>query len=230
MISEKDADPGYRREVMKSRVGESVFSVYLGVDITPEDIPTEGCPHIFLVPSYTNISLTEMDTNPDFYKNVLIMISVPTLLDRKLAPEGKSVLILQCAASPRSFNNWGTDNGKRTEKYKALKKEVASWLIGNVEKLIPGLSKKIEVQVESTPLTLNRYTSNSGGAACGWTYHPAEAFTGGLKGITKNTNTGIDRLYQVGHWTMSPGGAPAGFITGKLVSGAIKKRMKSGKL
>jgi prolycopene isomerase len=230
MISGKDAPAGYTAEVMKSRVGESVFSVYLGVDIPPEEIPTQGCPHIFLVPSYENYSLTELNTNPDFYRKVLLMISVPTLLDKKLAPEGKSILILQCAASIRSFNNWGTKNGKRTEKYKALKKEIASQLIANAERLIPGLSKKIEVQVESTPLTLNRYTLNSEGAACGWTYHPAEAFTGGLKGITKNTNTGIENLYQVGHWTMSPGGAPAGLITGKLVSSTIRKRIKTGKI
>lgn len=229
MISPELARGEYGNSVMESRVGESVFSVYLGVDMPAEKIPTQGCPHIFLVPSYKRIKITEMDTNPDFYGNVLLMISVPTLIDPALAPEGKSVIIIQGAASIRSFNNWGTNTGKRTQKYKELKKEVAARFISNVEKIIPGLSKKIEVQVESTPLTFQRYTLNSEGAACGWTYHPDESFRGGLKGITKNTNMGINRLYQVGHWTMSPGGAPAGLVTGKLVSGAIKKRINFGK-
>lgn len=35
---------------------------------------------------------------------------------------------------------------------------------------------------------------------------------------------------QVGHWTMSPGGAPAGFLTAMLASGAIRRRISAGKL
>jgi phytoene dehydrogenase-like protein len=97
-------------------------------------------------------------------------------------------------------------------------------LIRNAEQLIPGLSKRIEVQIESTPFTLHRYTLNSAGASVGWTAHPRETFRGGLKGLFGTSNTPIRNLYQVGHWTMSPGGAPAGLMTGKIVSTVLRHR------
>jgi phytoene dehydrogenase-like protein len=181
------------------------------------------------VPSYGRRSFDEIDTDPEFYANELLMVSIPTLFDPALAPAGRSVVILQCAASIRSFDAWGTIDGQRTERYQALKKQVAARLIANAEKLIPGLSAKIEVQVESTPFTLKRFTLNANGAATGWTYHPREAYRGGLRGLMTKSNTGVENLYQVGHWTMSPGGAPAGLITGRLVSSTIRRRFRSGK-
>ncbi len=216
----------YRRRVCEqSSVGESVFSVYLGLDIPPEELPTQGCPHVFLMPTYDPPDLGEIDTNPDFYRKALIMISLPSLHDQSLAPPGKSVAILQSPASIRSLDQWGTSKGKRTKKYHALKKEIASQLIANTEKLIPGLSKRIELQIESTPFTLKRYSLNSDGAAVGWSAHPGEAFKGGLKGIMGTANTPTENLYQVGHWAASPGGAPLGLITGKLVSSTIRRRL-----
>jgi len=163
------------------------------------------------------VAIEEIDSHPDFYRRTLIMISLPSLFDPTLAPPGKSVVILQCAATITSMNHWAIRKGKRTKKYKALKKEIAAQLIENVEKIIPGLSKKIDLQIESTPYTLRDYTFNTDGAAVGWTYHPREAFKGGFKGIFGQGNTPVKNLYQVGHWTMSPGGAPAGLVSGKLV-------------
>ncbi len=228
MITQEAVSKDYLQSLLKSETSESVFSVYLGVDIPAEDIPIDGCPHVFLMPGYEMVDLAEIRDNPDFYRHALIMISIPTLFDPTLAPKGKSILILQCPASIKSFDEWGIVNGKKTEEYKAYKKEIASQLIANVEKFIPGLSRKIEVQIESTPHSLKRYSLNSNGAAVGWSYHPLEAFKEGLKGILGASNTTVENLYQVGHWAMSPGGAPAGLITGNIVSKTIQKRMRKG--
>jgi len=225
-----DAVPDtYRRRLARSRVSESVFSVYLGVDIPPGEIRTRGCAHLFLMPTYRTRDLSEMHWNPDFFRDALLMIMVPTLLDPALAPRGKSVVILQCAASPRFQNQWGTRGGRRTKTYRALKKAVARTLIANAETVLPGLSERIELQIESTPWTLQRYTLNSEGAAVGWTYHPRETFRGGLKGVFGRSNTPLENLYQVGHWTVSPGGAPAALLSARLVSGTIARRLRRGR-
>ena len=218
----------YARSLQQSNVSESAFSVYLGVDMPPEEIQTQGCGHVFLMPTYETLDLNEIDSNPDFYRRTLIMMMFPTLHDRALAPKGKSVVILQCAASIRSLNRWGTRKGKPTKKYGANKKEIATQLIANAEKIIPDLSKRIDLQIESTPFTLQRYTLNSDGAAVGWTYHPRETFRKGFKGLFGSSNTPIRNLYQVGHWTMSPGGAPAGLMTGKVVSTIVRYRLRWG--
>jgi prolycopene isomerase len=218
----------YARSLQQSNVSESVFSVYLGVDMPPEEIPTQGCGHVFLMPTYEPPDLNEIDSNPDFYRRALTMMMFPTLHDGALAPKGKSVVILQCAASIRSLHQWGTRKGRPTKQYMANKREIAARLIANAERLIPDLSKRIELQIESTPFTLRRYTLNSDGAAVGWTYHPRETFRQGFKGLFGSSNTPIRNLYQVGHWTMSPGGAPAGLMTGKIVSSIVRHRLRWG--
>jgi len=228
LLPPKAVPKEYRQRLEKSVVGESAFSVYLGVDIPPEKLPTKSCPHLLYKPSYEPVDIEEIDSHPDFYRHTLIMISLPSLFDRTLAPPGKSIIILQCAATIRSMNHWGTQKGKRTKKYRAVKKRIAAQLIQNVERIIPGLSKKIDLQIESTPYTLRDYTFNAEGAAVGWTYHPREAFKGGVKGIFGQGNTPVKNLYQVGHWTMSPGGAPAGLVSGKLVGNAIRYRLRLG--
>jgi len=42
------------------------------------------------------------------------------------------------------------------------------------------------------------------------------------------SNTPVKNLYQVGHWTLSPGGAPAALLSAKLVSSVIAKRLRWG--
>ena len=222
-----DAVPGeYLRRLQQAEVSESVFYVYLGVDMPTERIPTQGCGHILHMPTYDTVDMTEIHSNPHFYRRALMMVMVPTLHDRSLAPEGKSVVILQCAASMRSLDRWGTWNGKRTKKYHAYKKEIAAQLIANAEQIIPDLSKRIELQIESTPFTLQRHTLNSAGASVGWTAHPRETFRGGWKGLLGSSNTPIPNLYQVGHWSMSPGGAPSGLMTGRIVSTVLRQRLR----
>lgn len=228
MVPPSEVPGEYLRRLQQADPGESVFSVYLGVDMPTEEIPTQGCGHILHMPTYDTLDVAEIHSNPDFYGRALMMLMVPTLHDRALAPKGKSIVILQCAASMRSLEQWGTNNGRRTKKYKAHKKEIASQLIRNAEQIIPGLSKRIEVQIESTPFTLHRHTLNSAGASVGWTAHPRETFRGGLKGLFGASNTPIRNLYQVGHWTMSPGGAPAGLMTGKIVSTVLRRRLRWG--
>ena len=225
MVPHDAVSEAYRSRLQTTDVSESVFSVYLGVDMPTEAIQTRGCGHMFLMPTYNTLDMTEIHTNPDFYRHTLLMIMVPTLHDPFLAPPGKSVVILQCAASSKSLDAWGARGGRRTKKYRTLKKEIAGQLIANAEQVIPGLSNRIELQIESTPFTLQRYTLNTEGAAVGWNCHPRETYKGGLRGIFGSSNTPIRNLYQVGHWAMCPGGAPAGFITGKMVSSVIQKRL-----
>ena len=125
MVPPSEVPGDYLRRLQQADPGESVFSVYLGVDMPTEEIPTQGCGHILHMPTYDTLDVAEIHSNPDFYSRALMMVMVPTLHDRALAPKGKSVVILQCAASMRSLDQWGTNNGKPTKKYKALKKEIA---------------------------------------------------------------------------------------------------------
>jgi len=224
MLPTDSVPPSYKSRLQESSVSESAFMVYLGVDIPPEELPVQGCQHILYIPDYKAKKYNDINSDPDFFRQIVIMISIPSLHDKTLAPEGKSVINISCSASMQSLDCWGTKNGKRTQRYRAIKKEIADQLIDNVEKIIPGLSQKIEVRIEATPFTFNRYTLNDSGTTSGWTYHPRETFHKGLQGITAY-KTPLKNMYQVGHWGFSPGGAPAGFVTGKIVSSSIRRQL-----
>jgi all-trans-retinol 13,14-reductase len=59
-------------------------------------------------------------------------------------------------------------NMKNKEEYNKEKDRLAGMLIKRAEKIIPDLSKHIEVIEIATPLTLKRYTGNCKGALYGW--------------------------------------------------------------
>jgi len=229
MLPPEVVPESYKQELRQSVVSESFFTLFLGVDIPPEEIPTRGCSHLFFFPDYKGVE-SDAFKGPgdlDIYTRCPIDINVNSILDPSLAPEGKSTVVIQTGAFAEFADNWGTKDGKRTKKYKALKEEVADRLIATAENLIPGLSKKIEVKFSGTPYTFERYTLNSGGASAGWTFHPQKAMNSGLKFLT-GFNPPVKNLFQVGHWAMSPGGAPSGAITGRIVSEIVKRRLEWG--
>ena len=227
-----DAVPeSYKQELRQSVVSESFFSLFLGVDIPPEEIPTRGCSHLLFFPDYKGVDSEAYkksgDWDLDVYTRSPIDINVNSIHDPALAPKGKSAIVIQTGAIAEFADNWGTKNGKRTKQYRALKEKVADRLIETAENVIPGLSKRIEVKLSGTPYTFERYTLNSGGASAGWTFHPQKAMNSGLKFFT-GFNPPVKNLFQVGHWAMSPGGAPSGAITGRIVSEIVKRRLKWG--
>lgn len=225
-----DAVPeSYKQELRQSVVSESFFTLFLGVDIPPEEIPTRGCSHVLFFPDYKGVDTEECrkSGDPDLYARAPIDINVNAIHDPGLAPRGKSTVVIQTGAFATFADNWGTKDGKRTKRYRDLKEEVAKRLIATAEQVIPGLSGRIEVKLTGTPYTFERYTLNSEGASAGWTFHPRKAMNSGLRFFT-GFNPPVRNLFQVGHWAMSPGGAPSGAITGRVVSEIVKRRLQWG--
>ena len=227
MIPENRVPPEFKKRLDECKVSEAMFSVFLGLDIPPEELDTRGFHHLLLYPDLGGIDFDDVYQNKDFYRHSTIMVSVPTMHDPSLAPKGKSIMTLQYFTVEEFADNWGTKGGKRTPKYKEIKEQIADQFIENTERFIPGFSKKIDVKLTATPYTYKRYTLNEGGTTGGWSKHPDEAFTKGLKDLTAFL-TPIKNMYQVGHWAFGMGGIPAGFMTGKVVSDVIKVRERFG--
>ena len=91
--------------------------------------------------------------------------------------------------------------------YRKEKERMAGVLIERVEKkLLPGLSKAIEVQEIATPLTNLRYTSNYRGAIYGW---DQTVNNSGQNRLAHSTP--IKNLYLAGAWT-KPGHGYGGVL------------------
>ena len=224
MLPGKASSESFKQQLLNTPLSESIFTIFLGVDIAANDLPTMGCHHVYLFPDYRGSDLVKSIEDETLYTRTPVEISIPSLHHPSMAPEGKTSIILQSWALMDYADEWRSSNGKRTAKYKIFKENVASQIIKNAEMIIPGLTEKILFKSISTPLTCERYTLNSGGATAGWTYNPRLAFNSGAKGM-KGYKTPVKNLFLVGHWTMSPGGVPAGLISGKMVSKQILKNL-----
>jgi len=226
-----DAVPGpFREKVEKTGVSESAFRLFLGVDIPPEELPLKGCEHIFpFCPDYEGVTYEEMQKSEDFFRRSPQVISVPCLNHPGMAPEGKSGIMINVATVAEWGDNWGTKDGERTEKYRELKEKVTEETIAVTERLIPGISRKIEVTLAATPYTLERYTLNHGGTLMGWEYNPRETFHNtGRNWLALGHFTPVKNLLMVGHWAFYPGGAPSGIFGGKIVADYVNTRLKLG--
>ena len=119
-----------------------------------------------------------------FFSHTPVEMSIPVLNNPALAPPGKSGIIISALAKSGFSHDWETQEGKPTPAYYALKEKVADQLISIAQKVIPDLKEHILFRQIDTPYTYSRYTLNSGGSICGWTYDRQTTFhrkgTGGM--------------------------------------------------
>ncbi len=131
--------------------------------------------------------------------------AVPTLHDPSLAPPGEHALTITSMARYDVQDSWRSDpQGYQDEM-------LAAW-----EPVFPGLRESLTFVEMATPLTLERMTGNTDGAAYGWDNVPNQ--TGGRR---SPHFTPIEGLFMSGHWTQPGSGTirtlVSGFHTAQMV-------------
>jgi len=221
LIDRQCLEEGFVTQIEKARVSESAFCVYLGTDLDKHCFGGLAH-HIFYFPAYSTPFL-EKDTNdPNFFRDCSLGISLPSLSDDSLAPQGKSVVVLTTYAPYDYLGKWQTKDGGRTEAYQKLKQKVAGQLIAIAEGVIPDLSRHIIVRAIATPLTYERFTLNGEGATAGWSWDPKCTFTSKYQSSVGSLRTSIRNLFTCGHWCFSPGGVPTAMLTASMVADIIE--------
>jgi len=142
--------PDVRHRVEDDRFlqAPSWFQLFLGVDASV--IPAGFDVHHILVDdwkSYDTLGGT-------------IYFSSPTILDPSLAPKGKHIVHAFVTDKVESWQHCKRGSGD----YRAAKDEMAAAIIARTERILPGLSKAIEVKVLATPLTHQRYLNRHEGS------------------------------------------------------------------
>lgn len=179
LVKEKNLDKKFIDYIKGLKMSISCFVVYLGVDLD--------------LSNYSTL-IKNMDEN--------IEIAIISNSDRSLAPKGKSSLLILGEANYCDFPERGT------EEYLKKKNEFVEKLIKKAEKIIPDLSKHIEVLDTATPKTFEKYTSAPEGALY--------SFDQSIKIKRPCFKTPIKGLYLVGASTF-----PGGGIEGTVISGII---------
>ncbi|MFN6343634.1 MAG: carotenoid isomerase [Cyanobium sp.] len=166
------AEATWRR---RYRPSPSFLSLHLGIDAAI--VPTGfHCHHLLLE------RWEEMEGEQG-----VIFVSIPTLLDPSLAPEGRHIVH---TFTPSSMEHW---RELSPSAYRAKKKADAALLVQRLEAILPGLQAAIRHQEIGTPRSHRRFLGRMGGS-----YGPIPALRlPGLLPMPFN-RTGLNHLYCVG--------------------------------
>ena len=182
------AEKRWQKRYQKS---PSFLSLHIGVEAKVLSPDTE-CHHI-LLEDWQNME-AEQGT---------IFVSIPTLLDPELAPEGHHIIH---TFTPSSMDYW---QGLSPQQYKSKKEAAAGGLMERLEKIFPGLHKGLDYMEVGTPRTHRRFLGRDDG-----TYGPIpQVKLPGLLTMPFNRTT-IAGLYCVGDSTFPGQGLNAVAFSG----------------
>jgi prolycopene isomerase len=139
------------------------------------------------------------------------MATIYSNIDPTCCPEGKSVVATMVLAAPERYEGALGDGRRRGRSYKALKEELMPQLLEKMERAlgVGDLGPQIEVLELATPVTIERFTENRGGAYVGWRYSAEQA------GALIPQRSPVENLFLCGHW-VSPGGGVSNVMRGGL--------------
>lgn len=132
--------------------------------------------------------------------------------DATIAPDGCRVITCQVETD---FAWWAARAGSRAA-YRAAKHELSARVIAALEKMVPGIAQCVEVTDVATPLTTERYTSNSLGSVHGVAPDRIGfAWPAGYRGPRGS------RFFFAGHWLCPGGGIHRAAQSGRFAIGQI---------
>lgn len=238
-----------KKAMADKRGGDSILTVYLTIDLDKsyfEGICTE---HFFYTPStqglqtlnMNEIEIKSSENNKGrytedkeailqwikrFYELTTFEISCPVMRDERMAPEGKTGLIISTLMEyslVKHISQMGW--------YDEFKKISEDWIINILDTTIfRTMKSKVMDKFSSTPLTLERMTGNSDGAITGWAFTnrmiPVE---NRLPKVARSIFTPVPDVFQAGQWSFSPSGLPIAILTGKLAADEIIKQLEKKK-
>ncbi|MBW4485446.1 MAG: NAD(P)/FAD-dependent oxidoreductase [Tildeniella torsiva UHER 1998/13D] len=156
------------------------------------------------------ITVEDWERGIDAPQNLIVM-SIPTVLDPSLAPPGKHTIHVYTPAT-EPYELWeGCD--RRSPEYAELKKKRAAPLWRALERIIPGVRQRVEVELVGTPITHERFLRCHRGS-----YGPAISVETGL---FPGPKTPLEGLLCVGGSTFPGIGLPAVAACGLMTANTL---------
>ena len=223
-----------RRTLIANKTGnDSVFTLFLAVDMDKKYFSDKATEHFFYTPNRTGQTAAgsiprqgDRDAIEKWLKNFFALttyeISCPVMRDASLAPPGKTGLIVSVL-----FDYSLTKHTQDMGWYEEFKSYCEDCILDTLNaSAYPGIKDAILKRFSSTPLTMERYAGTTDGAIVGWAYPnrpmPAESR---LPKILNAIKTPIPDVLQAGQWTYSPAGLPVSILTGKIAADRVEKEL-----
>ena len=200
IISDSNLPSQYKQKCLKTPQCNSFMHLHLGIDGTNLD-PNLPCHHMIV---------NDWERGVTAEQNV-VAVSIPSLLDSSLAPEGKhGIHVYTPATEPYSL--W-ENLDRRSQEYQDLKEKRSQVMWSALERIIPDIRERCELTLVGTPLTHERFLRCHRG-----TYGPA--WKAG-EAMFPNSLTPINGLYCCGSSTFPGIGVPAVAASGMITANTI---------
>lgn len=220
---EKDIFLARKNELKDLKGAESVFTVYLMIDLDPGYFRERTAEHSFITPSKEGLSKVTREGNDKAsikkYLEALVRyntfeVSIPVLRDSSLAPSGKTALIASILFEhelERTIIGQGWN-----DEFRDFMEEL---ITDQMQEIFPGIRSKITSRFSSSPETIHNMTGSTDGAIVGWAYtNPSMPVTHKFSQVAKSVKTPIKDVFKAGQWSYSPAGIPIAILTGKMAA------------
>lgn len=226
------------KSITQYKGGESVFSLYLEVDLPLSYFENMAHGHFFYTHSKLGLGdihrgelkcmledwgkvekATVFDWLARFLKLNTYEISIPGLKDSTLVPYNKTGIISSFIIDYELF--------KKVEEsgwFPEFKNQIETTIINILsDKVYPALKEKVEKRFSITPLDIKNRILSSDGAIVGWSFEGEIPVVHKIQRSDKSVLTPIPNIFQAGQWAYSPAGVPMAILTGKLAADRILK-------
>lgn len=229
-----------KKKILGSKGAESVFSVFMAVDMDPEIFRGLSHGHFFFTPSKDGLNdiqrgeLREMlDNWQDLQKSEVLdwadrfcrlntyEISIPVLNDPDTAPPGKTGVIVSCLLDHALVKKL-EETGWYDEFVDFMKQKIIIVLDGSV---YPGLKETLLFSFAASPLAIEKKVRSSEGAIVGWSFDQPIPVKGGMLNMKKAVRTSFPDIFKVGQWAGSPAGLPTCILTAKLAANIVEREL-----
>jgi phytoene dehydrogenase-like protein len=222
----------------QTKGSESVFSLYLEVDLPIEYFKEISYGHFFYSPSKKGLNglhkneLVKLIENWDGESKTAVIdwfnrfldlntfeISIPGLKNKSLAPENKTGVMVSFICDYEIFGKL-----KEYDWYDEVKTLIENKMISILsESIYPNLKDRIIKQFSFTPISFKNRIASTDGAIVGWSFEKPLPVLNKINKSGKSVITPFDNIYQAGQWAYSPAGVPMSILTGKLAADKICK-------
>jgi phytoene dehydrogenase-like protein len=229
------------QERFLSRKGaESVFTVFMGIDQSPERFRAISHGHFFYTPSKEGLGSLHREELKNMLENweqiskegILdwlerfcrlntYEISIPVLNDPNAAPDGKTGIIASFLFDYELIKRIEKDGWY--EEFKLAVEEKIPTVLS--ESIYPDLKKHIIFKFSASPLTLEKWSGSSEGAIVGWSFEESIPLNTGMLNMKDSVKTALPDVYKAGQWAASPAGIPTCILTSKLAADLVYKEI-----
>ena len=233
-----------KSKILKERGGDSVFSLFLGVNEPLENFKKISNGHFFYTPSKIGLGETHREELNNllgnwskidkeqilawldkFTKLNTYEISIPGLKDPEMSPPGKTGIIISFLAEYDLFYKI-----KRSGWLEEFIQELENRVLRVIsDSIYPMLIDKVISRFSFSPLSIETRVGSSEGAITGWSFQNPVPVINKIQFSDRSVLTPIPSIFQAGQWAYSPAGVPMSILTGKLAADRVLKQVKNFK-